>query len=87
MTSKYEPLREYFVALPQTTREVTLTFRELEQILGFVLPKSATDYRQWWANQVESKNRPQADAWISARFVVDSVQPRKPGGWVKFRRK
>lgn len=87
MESKYAPLRNYLVALPPSTLEVTLTFRQLEEILGFSLPKSATDYRQWWANQMDSNNRPQADAWIGARFIVDSVQPRKPGGWVKFRRR
>lgn len=87
MTSKYDPLRDYFVAIPPTTREVTLAFRELEEILSFLLPKSATDYRQWWANQSDAKNRPQADAWMSAGFVVESVQPKKPGGWVKFRRR
>lgn len=87
MASKYDSLRHYFVAEPPSTREVTLTFGDLEEILGFALPKSATDYRQWWANQTDSAGRPQADAWMSAGFFVESVQPKKPGGWVKFRRR
>lgn len=86
MASKYDPLTEHLRSLPQATREVTLTFREIERLICCSLPKSATDYRQWWANQVDSKNRPQAAAWLDASFSVDSVQLKKPGGWVKFRR-
>lgn len=87
MSSKYDALTQHFAAVPSTVRDITLTFREMEAILGFTLPKSATDYRQWWANQIDAKNRPQAAAWTGAGFLVDSVQPKKPGGWVRFRRK
>jgi len=84
---KYEPLKERLLAIPEDKYEVTLSFRQLEAILGFELPKSAVAYRQWWGNQRDTKNRPQAEAWVAAGFHVDGVQLRKPGGWVRFRRK
>jgi len=87
LSSKYDALANHFANVAPTVREVTLTFRQMEEILGFALPKSATDYRQWWGNQLDSKNRPQAAVWIEAGFLVDSVQPKKPGGWVRFRRR
>jgi len=87
VSSKYEALAHHLASVEPTVREVTLTFRQIEVLLGFALPKSATDYRQWWGNQVDSKNRPQAAAWINAGFLVDSVQLKKPGGWVRFRRR
>ena len=84
---KYEPLKEHLLALPEDKNEVALSFRQLEAILGFELPKSAVDYRQWWGNQRDTKNRSQAEAWLVAGFLVDGVQLRKPGGSVRFRRK
>lgn len=84
---KYLPLKSYLAALAAEVKEQILTFRQIEEIIGASLPKSATDYQQWWGNQTDSKNRPQAAAWLDAGFVVDSVQPKKPGGWVRFRRK
>ena len=86
MASKYDRLSEHLKQLPNDTREVTLTIRQLESVLGFVLPNSALDYRQWWENPLDSMNRSQAQAWTGAGFTVVGVQLRKPGGWVRFRR-
>ena len=84
---KYQPLKEHLLKIPKEKNEVTLSFRQLETILGFDLPKSAVDYRQWWGNQLDEKGRSQAQAWLEAGFLVDGVQLRKPGGSVRFRRK
>ena len=84
---KYGPLKEHLLAISEDRYEVTLSFRQLEAILGFELPKSAVDYRQWWGNQWDAKGRSQAEAWLAAGFLVDGVQLRKPGGSVRFRRK
>jgi len=86
MASKYDPLAEHLLALSSNTDEITLTFQQLESVLGFVLPKSAVDYRQWWENPSNARNRPQAAAWARAGFKVDNVLLNKPGGWVRFRR-
>ena len=83
---KYDPLEEHLSEIPKDKIEVTLTFRQMETILGFKLPSSAVDYRQWWENPTDSKGRSQAAAWIGAGFLVDSVQLKRQGGWVRFRR-
>lgn len=86
MTSKYERLTRYLEALPENKRELTLSFRELESILGSVLPKSASNHRAWWANQADVKNRPQARSWSEAGFEVNAVHQTLPM-WVRLRRK
>ena len=57
---KYDPLADYLAAL--TVDEVTLTFAEIEAIIGAPLPPSAR-LRTWWANTAGSA---QARAWRSA---------------------
>lgn len=85
MTSKYERLTRHLVELPNSTKDLTLSFRELEAVLGFELPKSASDHRPWWGNQTDTRNRPQARAWKTAGFEVDAVHLTAPM-WVRFRR-
>lgn len=46
MDTKYKPLTEYLRSVPLTIGELTLTFDDLEGILGFRLPKSMMDARQ-----------------------------------------
>lgn len=57
---------------------VTLTWRELDEIVGGV-PASATKHAAWW-----SKSQPHARGWRSAGFEVES---RSPGYSVTFRRR
>lgn len=64
---KYDPLAQYLRNHPENT--LTLSFLELEQILGFSLPSSAYTYRQWWQNGGHS----QSDAWMHSGFLVDTV--------------
>jgi hypothetical protein len=86
MATKYEPLELHLRAIPAKTREVTLQFSEIERILGAPLPQSALTHRPWWANQKDSKTRPQAHAWLSAGFEVESVNPSRAGS-VRFKRR
>lgn len=48
---------------------VTLSFAELESVLGFSLPHSASTYSAWWANGGHS----QAHAWMNAGYCVDEI--------------
>jgi hypothetical protein len=84
--TKYEPLTQFLESIPEGKSSVSLSFKKIEQILGATLPRSAYSHRQWWANQRESRSRPQAHAWLSAGFSVDSVQQKTMGGAVEFRR-
>lgn len=87
MPVKYEPLELHLRAVPPKVREVTLSFSEIEQILCAPLPESATTHRPWWGNQQDSKTRPQAHAWLSAGFLVVTVNQRRANGSVLFKRK
>jgi len=86
MSTKYEPLELHLRAIPSKVRDVTLSFSELERILGAPLPASASTHRPWWGNQKNSKSRPQAHAWLSAGFVVDAVNQERANGSVRFKR-
>jgi hypothetical protein len=67
---RYAPLGKYLRDLPSSQRDVTLTFEEIETILGATLPPSAVRHRQWWANQSRGSRAPH---WDAAGFRVDSV--------------
>jgi plasmid stability protein len=67
--SKYDPLKRWLRAQERT--EITLTFREIEEILGFDLPESALRYDTWWANS--STGGPQIRAWRDAGWEVSRV--------------
>ena len=78
---KYEPLADYLAQLPVSRHELTLRFAEIEEIIGAKLPKSASTYREWWANQGYGS---QAPYWQGAGFVVDGVDLARK--IVRFRR-
>lgn len=46
---------------------VTLTFEEVESLLGFSLPRSARLYPAWWAN-VTGGSHSHAQGWLAAGF-------------------
>lgn len=67
--SKYQPLLEH---LSRSDRlQVTLTFAEIEALLGEKLPPSARNKRGWWSNR--SKGALQATAWMTAGYLVDKI--------------
>lgn len=82
--SKYEPLYKYLTDLPLSIKEKTLTFEEVTDVLGFDLPKSAYDYREWWSNPSSSSDHPYAQMWLSAGWKVDTVN--QDDCWVRFKR-
>jgi hypothetical protein len=59
--SKYEPLQHFLRS--QREPVVTLTFTQIESILGRELPASARRYRPWWANE-EAGTHVHARAWL-----------------------
>lgn len=83
---KYQGLESYLSSSPSTIKEVTLSLEQIETIIGDTLPVSALNYREWWANQSDTANRPQAKAWIKAGFVVDEVHQMHKDSWVRFKR-
>ncbi len=77
----YAPLGTYLAGLPASQAEVTLTFAEIERIIGRRLPDSARNHREWWANQEHGSR---AYHWQDAGFKTGPVN--MTGETVRFSR-
>jgi DNA-binding XRE family transcriptional regulator len=67
--SKYYPLHEYLRDHAQD--EVSLTFNQIEKLIGGVLPEGARIERGWWGNR--KAGSAQAQAWRAAGFHVKGL--------------
>jgi len=79
--SKYDPLRHHLSSLKGNVWRAS--FREIEAILGFPVPKSAYTYNAWWANEKHGSHT-HATAWMKAGWKTESVN--LTAGRVVFRR-
>ena len=77
---KYEPLGQFL--REQRTREVPLTFREIEKITGVKLPPKAQHHRAWWSNN--PSNNVMTKVWLAAGY--ESAQVDMEGRKLVFRR-
>ncbi|MGV9005893.1 MAG: DUF7662 domain-containing protein [Brevundimonas sp.] len=66
---KYDPLAGYLRRQHQP--EVWLSFREIERIVGGILPKAANDPRWWTWDGNMADDAPQKQAWASVRFAPE----------------
>ena len=64
--SKYEPLADYLRSLRRDT--CSLSFLDIERIIGCALPASAREHRSWWGND---RTHTQARAWMLAGFGAE----------------
>ena len=81
---KYDPLCHFLENAASGVSEITLSFSQIEQILGDVLPDTAKYQRMWWANEIRSGTQPQSSSWLNAGWEVDEVEREQK--WVRFRR-
>ena len=81
MTGKYIPLEIYLSELPGSMYEITLTFKEIEEILAFKLPSSAYEDRRWWDHETEG-NHVSKRALANAGWKIVSLDVNAK--WVKF---
>jgi len=58
---KYEPLKQFLDLTPGHIDEVTLTFAQIELVIGDELPPGAYRHRAGWANDA---GRPRARGWL-----------------------
>jgi hypothetical protein len=65
--AKYTPLADHLESLPPEKLSVTLTFSDIDRLVGG-LPPTAYTTRQFWAND----SKVEARAWRSAGWHVDS---------------
>lgn len=70
MASKYDPLKDHLLNLTQ--RLWHASFAEIEQILGFRLPKSARNHNAWWSNE-RSGSHIQSHSWQGAGWETQDL--------------
>jgi len=80
-SGSYDALATHLLGLSAPT--VTLTFTDLECLLGRTLPASARAHRAWWSNE-RSGTHTHARAWMGVGWMVDRVDLRD--ATVTFRR-
>lgn len=74
---KYKKIGEYLRSLDSDSE--TLTYTELETILGFELPDSAYSYNAWWSNHGHNHSY----AWLDFGWRFDRVSLKN---WIRFRK-
>lgn len=67
--SKYAPLTDALLKLPQS--QVTLSFQQIESLIGARLPPSARKHRPWWSNN--PGNNVMTRAWLDAGRITEDV--------------
>ena len=72
MAGKYTPLENYLRGLPDSQREVSLGFQQIERILNAKLPSSAYEDRRWWDHETEG-NHINKRAWAYAGWKIQSL--------------
>jgi hypothetical protein len=60
---KYRALHDHLRRI--TTASITMTFSEVEKVLGDQLPRSAHKHSAWWANETDGRHL-HARAWMQA---------------------
>lgn len=67
--SKYAALTRHLSS--KAGSRVSMTFSDLEAVLGFRLPASARTHRPWWANS--GHGHVQARGWLDAGYQSEQV--------------
>ena len=70
--AKYDPLCEYLTHLPPTTLEITLTFQEVEKIIGQDMEPSAGKYMRSWDN-TGGTSAVRQNSWLHAGWETGMV--------------
>ncbi len=76
MAGKYTPLENYLRDLPESQREVSLSFQQIEKILNAQLPSSAYEDHRWWEHETEG-NHLTKRAWANAGWKIESLDVNK----------
>lgn len=76
MAGKYTPLENYLRDLPESHKEITLGFLQIERILNDKLPPSAYQYQAWWSYERKPR-QPEKQAIANAGWKVESLDFKK----------
>src|SRR3954470_4583454 len=66
---KYTRLGEFLRA--QRSKEVPMTFAEIERVIGAKLPPNSPQYPAWWSNN--PSNNVMTKVWLAAGFRTEQV--------------
>jgi len=66
--TEYDALRDYL--LKQKADEFTMTFEQIEEIIGDALPRAAQRASWWETERSPQEKRPQREACIAAGFIA-----------------
>ena len=69
---KYSRLGEFLRA--QRSKEVPMTFMEIERIIGSKLPPNSPQYPAWWSNN--PTNNVMTKEWLAAGFRTEQVDTK-----------
>jgi predicted transcriptional regulator len=72
LEKRYEPLAVWLQKVPIKDESISLSFKEIEQIIGDELPESARRSRVWWSNNL--KLNPQSRQWWEAGWRVATAR-------------
>jgi hypothetical protein len=67
--TKYLPLEAFLSG--QTELEVSMSFDDIEQVIGAPLPPAAFKHRAWWSNN--PSNSVITHAWLNAGYKTERV--------------
>jgi hypothetical protein len=69
--SRYTPLTDYLHNQKGDVNRLSLTFDEIEDIIGAKLPDSARHHRVWWANDTSSLRH--SSSWLDADWKTTNI--------------
>jgi hypothetical protein len=78
--AKYQPLETHLAAC--NAGAVSMTFVEIEAVIGAKLPAAAHTHRSWWSNN--AANNVMTRSWLAAGYRTERVDI--PGQALTFRR-
>lgn len=86
MASMYDALADYLRQQLSSTH--TMSFNQIEDVIGEALPRSARERQEWWGNERSrnSRHSQAKDGWLTAGWEVDRGGVDLARGTVTFRR-
>ncbi len=72
--TKYSPFSRYLLRRAKYTNQVTLSFADIEGIIGDDLPRGAVRNHEWWTN---TSSTSQGQAWQNVGWKVQDVDLNK----------
>ncbi len=69
--SKYAPLADFLIKIPNTQERLVIDFAEIEKVIDDQLPRAAREHRSWWAN--DAVYHVQSRQWLKSNWRIISI--------------